>query len=125
MSAFKDGRYPVKLDGKTYHMLVDLNVLDELDDKAGGFDNLSAYLDMKAKDIFKRLRWLLTLLINEGMDDGEPELSEKQIGKMIHTGNLGEIRSSMFKAFGVGLSGKTDAGAVVADESEGENEKNA
>ena len=67
MSAIKDGRFPITLD-KERHLLFSLNVIDEMQDKFGGFDKLDKALS--GKDSVKNLRWLLTLLLNEGADDG-------------------------------------------------------
>ena len=83
-----------------------LNVIDEMQDKFGGFDKLAEML--KGKDGIKNLRWLLTLLLNEGADDGEEQLTEKQVGKMIHTGNFNEVKTAIFKAFAMGNSGTTE-----------------
>ena len=99
MSAIKDGRLPIVLD-KERHLLFSLNVIDEMQDKFGGFDKLAEML--KGKDGIKNLRWLLTLLLNEGADDGEEQLTEKQVGKMIHTGNFNEVKTAIFKAFAMG-----------------------
>jgi len=121
MSAFKDGRYPVVLDRKR-HMLFSLNILDELNDKAGGYDNLGEYL--QGKDIFKRLRWLLTLLINEGAEDGEEPLTETQVGKFIHIGNLKEVQDSIYRAFSIAVKGDTDIDADIEADND-ETEKNA
>ena len=105
MSAIKDGRLPIVLD-KERHLLFSLNVIDEMQDKFGGFDKLAEML--KGKDGIKNLRWLLTLLLNEGADDGEEQLTEKQVGKMIHTGNFNEVKTAIFKAFAMGNSGTTE-----------------
>lgn len=59
MSAIKDGRLPIVLD-KERHLLFSLNVIDEMQDKFGGFDKLAEML--KGKDGIKNLRWLLTLV---------------------------------------------------------------
>ena len=40
MSAIKDGRLPIVLD-KERHLLFSLNVIDEMQDKFGGFDKLA------------------------------------------------------------------------------------
>ena len=88
---------------KERHMLFSLNAIDELQDKFGGFDKLGEVL--QGKDSIKNLRWLLTLLLNEGADDGEELLTEKQVGKMIHAGNFSEMKTAIFKAFSVGSSG--------------------
>ena len=100
MSAIKDGRLPIVLD-KERHLLFSLNVIDEMQDKFGGFDKLAEML--KGKDGIKNLRWLLTLLLNEGADDGE-----EQVGKMIHTGNFNEVKTAIFKAFAMGNSGTAE-----------------
>ena len=125
MSAIKDGRFPIKLDSKERHLLFSLNVIDEMQDKFGGFDTLSEVL--QGKDSIKNLRWLLTLLLNEGADEGEEELTEKQVGKMIHTGNFDEVKSSIFKAFAVGNSGdnkpEDDPDGEEEDEKEEKNAK--
>ena len=71
MSAIKDGRLPIVLD-KERHLLFSLNVIDEMQDKFGSFDRLDEVL--KGKDSIKNLRWLLTLLINEGADDESPSV---------------------------------------------------
>lgn len=123
MSAIKDGRYPINLNGKEYYLLFSLNALDALQDKYGGYDKLGEVFDEKNKDIFKDLRWLLTLLINEGLDEGEQELTEQRVGKLIHLGNIGEIKTAIYKSFAYGVSGgeeneETD-GAVETEDDEG------
>ena len=46
MSAIKDGRFPITLD-KERHLLFSLNVIDEMQDKFGGFDRLDKALSGK------------------------------------------------------------------------------
>jgi len=106
MSAIKDGRFPIEMNGTTYHMLFSLNVMDELEDKCGAIDDLAEYLDGKGR--MKKIKWLFTLLINEGMDEGAEPLTESQVGKMIHSGNMNDITSAMFKAFRYSHTGTTD-----------------
>ena len=125
MSAIKDGRLPIVLD-KERHLLFSLNVLDEMQDRFGGFDTLAEVLS--GKESIKNLRWLLTLLLNEGAGDGEEPLTEKQVGHMIHTGNFDEVRTAIFRAFAMGNSGTTEPPEEEpADEEDedGEEEKNA
>ena len=102
MSAIKDGRFPIELD-KERHLLFSLNAIDEMQDKFGGFDKLDEVLS--GKDSIKNLRWLLTVLLNEGAEAGDPELTEKEVGRMIHTGNFVEVKSAIFKAFSMGNNG--------------------
>jgi hypothetical protein len=102
MSVLKDGRYPINLD-KPRHLLFSLNVLDEVQDRCGGYDKLSEFL--QGKDMFKHLRWILTLLLNEGAEKDEDALTEQQLGRLIHTGNLNEVQIAIFKAFSLGVNG--------------------
>lgn len=108
MSVIKDGRYPVEIGGKTYHLLFSLNALDELQDKFGGYDKLAEAMSQDNKDWIKNTKWLLAMLINEGAEEGEPEVTERQVGRMIHTGNITEIQEAMLKAFSVGTSGTAE-----------------
>jgi len=117
MSAIKDGRLPIVLD-KERHLLFSLNVIDEMQDKFGSFDRLDEVL--KGKDSIKNLRWLLTLLINEGAGDGEEQLTEKEVGRMIHTGNFNEVKTAIFRAFAIGNSGTAEPQAEEEDEDEAE-----
>ena len=105
MSAIKDGRFPIVLD-KERHLLFSLNAIDEMQDKFGGFDRLDTVLS--GKDSIKNLRWLLTVLLNEGAEDDEEPLTEKQVGKLIHTGNFAEVKTAIFKAFSMGNNGTPD-----------------
>lgn len=117
MSAIKDGRFPIELD-KERHLLFSLNAIDEMQDRFGGFDRLDVVL--AGKDSIKNLRWLLTLLLNEGKEEGDAELTEKEVGRLIHTGNFTEVKSAIFKAFSMGNSG--DAAPPAADPDEEDEE---
>lgn len=126
MSAIKDGRFPIMLD-KERHLLFSLNAIDEMQDKFDGFDRLDEVLS--GRDSIKNLRWLLTVLLNEGAEEGEPELTEKQVGKMIHTGNFAEVKDAIFKAFSMGNNGAEEPPARDDEEDDEEEdsteEKNA
>lgn len=127
MSAIKDGRFPIVLD-RERHLLFSLNAIDEMQDKFGGFDRLDKVLS--GKDSIKNLRWLLTLLLNEGAEEGEEALTEKQVGKLIHTGNFIEVKSAIFKAFSLGNNGTEEPPARDDEEDDEEDggdntEKNA
>ena len=119
MSAIKDGRYPITLNGKDYYLLFSLNALDALQDKYGGYDKLGEVFNENNKDIFKDLRWLLTMLINEGLEDDEPQLTEQKVGKLIHIGNIAMIKSAIYKSFAYGVNGgeteETDAAGAEDD----------
>lgn len=125
MSAIKDGRFPIELD-KERHLLFSLNAIDEMQDKFGGFDRLDTVLS--GKESIKNLRWLLTVLLNEGAADDEEPLTEKQVGKLIHTGNFADVKSAIFKAFSMGNTGSPEPperDAEDDEEDDTDNEKNA
>lgn len=105
MSAIRDGRYPVELD-KERKLLFDLNVLDEVNDKFGGMEKLGEAL--QGKQGAKNLRWLVTLMLNEGKEDDEPALTERQVGKLVHAGNLVATRTAVMMAITVGNRGKIE-----------------
>lgn len=122
MSAIKDGRFPIVLD-KERHLLFSLNAIDEMQDKFGGFDRLDTVLS--GKDSIKNLRWLLTVLLNEGAEDDEEPLTEKQVGKLIHTGNFAEVKTAIFKSFTLGNTGMTEPPERDEEDDEEDDGKNA
>ena len=67
MSAIKDGGYTVELKGKEYRLLFTLNALDEIQTKFGGYDKLNEIFNQSNPDWVKDTKWLLTMLINEGL----------------------------------------------------------
>lgn len=108
MSALKSGAYPVTLNGKEYGLLFSLNALDEVQEKYGGYDKLAEVFNDKNPNLFKDTRWLLTLLINEGLlaeDESAQMLDEKKVGRLIHAGNLQEVQTAIFKSFAQGTAG--------------------
>lgn len=106
-SSFKDGRIAINLDGKERHLLFSLNALDELQERFGDIEKLPEI--MQGKDKFKNVRILLTILLNEGdADNGEEPLTEKQVGRLIHTGNFAEVQAAIMKAFVKGTNGGED-----------------
>ena len=116
MSAIKDGRCPITLD-RERKIIFDLNVLDEVNDRFGGFEKLAEKLS--GKDGPKNLRWLATIMLNEAMDDGETPLTEKQVGKMIHSGNLVYVKNAIFAAISHGNSGDEEPEETEDDEGNG------
>ena len=93
-----------------------------MQDKFGGFDRLDTVLS--GADSIKNLRWLLTVLLNEGAAEGEEELTEKQVGKLIHTGNFAEVKTAIFKAFSMGNAGTAEPPENDEEDDEEDNEKN-
>lgn len=108
MSAIKDGGYVVTLKGKDYRLLFTLNALDEIQTKFGGYDNLNEIFNQNNPDWVKDTKWLLTMLINEGLleEDENAELMEEQrVGRLIHVGNLAEVQRAIYASFAAGTAG--------------------
>lgn len=119
MSTIKDGRLPVELNGKEYHLLFSLNILDAMQDRFGGYDKLDKAFDSSNPNMIKDLRWLLTLVINEGMEEGKELLTELQVGKMIHLGNLQQIKDAIFAAFVYSMNGGEEKVTTEEETEEG------
>lgn len=119
MSAIKDSRQAIMLDKERY-LLFSLNVLDELQDKAGDINNLGKILYNGGNVNIKNLRWMLTLLLNEGAAEEDELLTEKQVGRIIPAGRLKEIIGCVFKAFSLGSNGNstTDDGTDLLEDNE-------
>ena len=108
MSTIKDGGYAVELKGKSYRLLFTLNALDEIQAKFGGYDKLDGVFDQKNPDWVKDTKWLLTMLINEGLleeDENAALFTEQQIGRLIHVGNLSEVQRAIYASFAKGTAG--------------------
>ena len=123
MSAIKDGRMPIMLD-RERHMLFSLNVMDEVEDKIGSIDKISDVMNGEGR--MKIIKWLFTLLLNEGADESEEQLTEQQVGKMIHGGNFKEIQQSIYGAFLYGNRGTTEpppVGEADSDEDDDSDEE--
>lgn len=107
------------LNGKEYSLLFSLNALDEIQDKFGGYDKLAEAFNENNPEWIKQTKWLLTLLINEGLlseDEDAKLLTETQVGRLINVGNLPDIQNSIFAAFATGTSGDGD----ITEDGEGQ-----
>ena len=116
MSAIRDGRYPIMLD-KERHLLYDLNAIDMIQERFGDLTKIGEA--MAGKEGFKNLRFLLTVLLNEGESDPANELTEREVGKLIHVGNLNAVKDAIFSAISVGNTGS--AVPTEADEDDAKN----
>lgn len=116
MSAIRDGRYPIMLD-KERHLLYDLNAIDMIQERFGDLTKIGEA--MTGKEGFKNLRFLLTVLLNEGESDPANELTEREVGKLIHVGNLNAVKDAIFAAISVGNTGS--AVPVEADKDDAKN----
>lgn len=125
MSALKNGGYPVTLNGKEYSLLFSLNALDEIQDKFGGYDKLAEVFNENNPEWIKQTKWLLTLLINEGLlseDEDAKLMTETQVGRLISVGNLQDIQNAIFSAFATGTSGNGDLRETEGQEQDNEGE---
>ena len=91
---------------KERKLLFDLNVLDEVNDKFGGLEKLGEAL--QGKGGAKNMRWLMTLMLNEGKEEAEQPLSERQVGRLVHAGNMAEARNAIMLAITIGNRGTTE-----------------
>lgn len=112
MSALKDGRVAIELD-KTRYLLFDLNAVDAVTDKYGAFENLGDVINPETNPKYmKDLKYLLTLMLNEGAGEDEAELTEKQVGKLINMGNMVTAMNAVTEAINYGESGTTQPDEV-------------
>ena len=121
MSAVKDGGYGVTLKGKDYRLLFTLNALDEIQTKFGGYDKLNEIFNQSNPDWVKDTKWLLTLLINEGLleeDENAEIMEEQKVGRLIHVGNLAEVQRAIFASFAAGTAGDGEDTGETEEESE-------
>lgn len=125
MSAIKNGAYTVELNGKEYGLLFSLNALDALQDRFGGYDKLAEVFNTNNPNWVKDTKWLFALLLNEALyaeDENATPLTEQQVGRMVHMGNLESIQQAIFAAFAKGTAGDGETDDADEEERETENE---
>lgn len=113
MSAIKNGVYTVELNGKEYGLLFSLNALDALQDRFGGYDKLAEAFNTDNPNWVKDTKWLFALLLNEAIyaeDENATPLTEQQVGRMVHLGNMKEIQQAIYASFALGTSGGSESG---------------
>lgn len=111
----------MELKGKKYRLLFTLNALEELQEKCGGYDKLPEVFNQNNKDWVKDTKWLLTMLINEGLleeDENAELLSEDKVGRLIHLGNIREVQNAIFASFAAGTAGDGNGDEEESGESE-------
>jgi len=114
MSAIKDGRIPLMLGGKQRHIILSLDAFDEIQDHLGG--NLDGLENLLERPSFKDLRWLLHIMLKAAADEGEEILTEKQLGRMVHVGNMQRVRRAVDEAITLGSDGDEDVEPGEGDE---------
>ncbi len=105
MSDLQPKPHKVKIGGEEFGLLFSLNAIDEIQDH---FDISISDLTKLLQDqrtIFKNLRYILTVLINEGIDDeesGREHISEKWLGRKVTANNLQSLTKDILIAFSEG-----------------------
>lgn len=97
------------IGGKQYPIPFNLNVIEQVAEHFGGLEKLPAIFLGGSKNM-KHEKWLLTVMVNEGIDilndDGKnrPFFSEKQIGRLIRTpGEWRAVEAQMSVAISASL----------------------
>lgn len=96
----------IELGGKKYGVLFNLNAIDEIQDR---FDIPISQLGELMQDerkVFKVLKSLLAILINEAIDDsenGETHVDEKFVGRKIAVADIPTLKDKVFAAFTAGM----------------------
>jgi hypothetical protein len=102
MSDLKPTGAKIKLGDKEYTLLFDINAIDDIQDHLDiPISQLSDLLKDERK-AYKVLKYLLTTLINEGIDDaekGEEHVTEKFVGRKITPGNMSELKNGILASF--------------------------
>ncbi len=97
---------PIKLGGKEYGLLFTINAIDDIQDRFDiAIENIESLFD-DPKIRIKAIRYLLTLLINEGTDwkndqtgGNEPHVDERFVGRLITAQNINSITKSIISTF--------------------------
>ncbi len=105
MSDLRPTPHKIKLGGEEFGLLFSINVIDEIQDH---FDISISQLTDVLKDqrtIFRNLKYILTVLINEGIDDeesGRAHVEERWVGRKITANNLQNLTKDILSAFSEG-----------------------
>lgn len=106
MSDLKPKPIGLELGGKEYGLLFNLNAIEEIQDK---FDiPISKLTDLMRdeRQVFKVLKSLLAILINEAIDDaenGDPHIDERFVGRKITVAEIPKLKEKIFAAFTDGM----------------------
>lgn len=111
MSDLRPKPTTITLGGKEYGMLFTLNVIDEIQDRFDIPISQLADLMRDERKVFKVLKTLLTVLINEAIDDaesGEPHVEEDFVGRKITIAEIATLKDKIFTAFSNGAPERDD-----------------
>ncbi len=96
----------IELGGKKYEVLFNLNAIDEIQDRFDIPISKIGQLMSDERRVFKALKTLLAILINEAIDDGETgeaHVDEKFIGRKIKVSDIPKLKNTVFIAFANGM----------------------
>ncbi len=96
----------IELGGKKYGVLFNLNAIDEIQDRFDIPISKLADLMQDERKVFKVLKTLLAVLINEAIDDsesGEKHVDDKFIGRKITVADIPNLKDTVFSAFMAGM----------------------
>ena len=103
------------LNGKEYGLRFTVNAIDDIQEHFDIAIGELGTLFEDPKKQMKSIRYLLTVLINEGIDckndeTGEktPHVDERFVGRQINMSNISEVRSAIFGSFNSKLSEEED-----------------
>lgn len=111
MSDLRPKPAKIILGDKEYGLLFTLNAIDEIQDR---FDIPISELSTLMQDerqVFKVLKALIAILINEAIDDsesGQPHVDEKYVGRKITVADIGTLKDKIFSAFTAGTPESDD-----------------
>ena len=96
----------IEMGGKKYGVLFNLNAIDEIQDRFDIPISKLAELMQDERKVFKVLKSLLAILINEAIDEsesGEPHVDEKFVGRKITVADIPMLKDKVFTAFTAGM----------------------
>lgn len=100
MSELRPKPLKIEIGGKEYGLLFNLNAIDEIQDQLDlPLSRLYEAMSDERK-VFKILRTMLTVMINEAIDEeGGERVTEKFIGRKINPLDIQKLKNSVFTAF--------------------------
>lgn len=102
MSDLRPKPYNITLDGQKFGLLFSLNSIDEIQEHFNIPISQISDLMKDERTVFRNLRYLLTVLINEAIDDeesGRPHVEERWVGRKISTNNFKQLTKDILIAF--------------------------
>jgi len=106
MSDMKPKAAIITLGGVDYPLMFTLNAIDDIQDHFNiAIGDLGTLFEDDQKKI-KAVRYLLTVLVNEGLDceadetgEQRPHVTERFVGRKINTQNMNELVTAIYGAF--------------------------